>query len=122
MTFPIDCDTGPLSRLDELFSQIDLLPHLDEDLFRSKLAFYALLNFPVHSLAERLAEGASWDREAWARSRMMDRFSQRVPAQVSQEVNRVFLAVDQYIAAYNIRADRLLTRASTPPSSRRGRS
>jgi hypothetical protein len=115
VTFPIDCDTGPISRLEELFSEIDLLPHLDEDLFRSKLAFYALLNFPVHTLAERLTQGAAWDREAWARSRMMDRFSQRIPARVSQEVNRTFLACDQYIAAYNIRADRLLTPGFAAP-------
>jgi hypothetical protein len=109
VTFPIDCDTGPLSPLDELFSEIDLGPQLDESYFRSKLAFYALLNFPVHSLDERLRDGASWDREAWARSRMMDRFAQRIPAAVAQQLNRTFLAVDQYIAAYNIRADRLLT-------------
>lgn len=110
-TFPLDCDTGPLTRLDELLSSIDLLPHFEEDLFRSKVAFFVLLNFPLHTLKERLTEGAGWDRETWARSRMTDRFSLRLPAAVAQDLNRTFLAVDQYIAAYNIRADRLVSAA-----------
>ncbi|HVT61128.1 MAG TPA: hypothetical protein VHR45_22380 [Thermoanaerobaculia bacterium] len=106
---PLDLDTGPITPLDKLLAEVDLGPHLDDDLFRSRVPFYALLNFPVHTLGERLALGPHWDRESWARSRMMDRFAVRVPAPVQQEATRAFTAADQYIAAYNIRMDRLVT-------------
>ncbi|HEX9669520.1 MAG TPA: hypothetical protein VGC93_08560 [Thermoanaerobaculia bacterium] len=106
---PLDLDTGPVRRLDELLANLDLAAHVDEDLYRTKVAFLALLNFPVHSLEERLAQGPAWDRAAWARSRMMDRFSERMPASVLQEWTAATTRADQYIADYNVRLDRLVT-------------
>jgi hypothetical protein len=106
---PLELDTGPIPAVDNLFSAVDLAAHVDDDLYRSKVAFLALLNFPVHTLADRLERGDAWDRETWARSRMMDRFAQRVPAEVSQEISRAFTEADRYIADYNIRMDRLVT-------------
>jgi hypothetical protein len=105
---PIDLDTGEISPLDRLFADFDLAPHIDDDLFKTKVAFFALLNFPVHTLQERLDQGDGWDRETWARSRMMDRYSLRLPAAVAQEVARVGIAAEEYISSYNIRLDRLL--------------
>ncbi|HYU31929.1 MAG TPA: hypothetical protein VEW48_07180 [Thermoanaerobaculia bacterium] len=105
---PIDLDTGEISTLDRLFADLDLAPHIDEDLFKTKVAFFALLNYPVHTLQERLEQGDGWDRETWARSRMMDRFALRLPAAVAQEVTRVAIAAEHYISGYNIRLDRLL--------------
>ena len=109
LTFPVEVDTGELSPLDQLLANLDLAAHVNEDLFRTKVAFAALLNFPVHSLAERLEEGPSWDREAWARSRFLDGFRRRIPAVLSQEVTRAAMEVERYIAAYNVRLDRLVT-------------
>jgi hypothetical protein len=108
LTAPIDLDTGPLLAADRMLADLDLAAHVSEDLFATKTAFLALLNFPVHTLAERLREGAGWDRETWARSRLMDRFAARVPAAVHQEITRVSTAAEQYISGYNIRMDRLL--------------
>lgn len=108
LTWPIDVDTGPLTAADRLFAELNLAAHLDEDLFRTKIAFFALINFPVHTLAERLAEGPAWDRETWARSRLMDRFASRVPAAVQQEMTRVSMAVEQYVSGYNLRLDRII--------------
>jgi hypothetical protein len=105
---PIDLDTGELSPLDRLFADFDLAPHIDDDLFKTKVAFFALLNFPVHTLGERLEQGEGWDRETWARSRMMDRFALRLPAAVAQALTRVAIAAEEYISAYHIRLDRLL--------------
>jgi hypothetical protein len=105
---PIDVDTGEISPLDRLLADLDLAPHIDEDLFKTKTAFFALLNFPVHRLEERLEQGDGWDRETWARSRMMDRFAVRLPAAVAQEITRAGIAAEQYVSAYNIRLDRLL--------------
>lgn len=106
---PLELDTGPILPADRLLADMDLAAHVDEDLFRTKVAFLALLNFPVHTLAQRLGEGLGWDRETWARSRLMDRFAARVPAVVQQEVTRVMTAADQYVSSYNIRLDRLVT-------------
>ena len=110
LTWPIDVDTGrPLGTADRLLANLDLAAHVDEDLFRTRVAFLALLNFPVHTLAERLAEGPAWDRETWARSRLMDRFVLRVPATVQQEITRAQTAAEEYISSYNLRLDRLVT-------------
>ena len=111
LTLPIDTDTGPLSPVDLLLAEVDLAAHVDDDLFRSRVAFLALLNFPVHTLRERLEEGEGWDRETWARSRLMDRFALRVPAAVWQEGTRASVAAERYVTSYNIRVDRLVTPA-----------
>lgn len=107
LTTPLDLDTGPVSKLDALLAKLDLASHLSEDLFRSKVAHLALLNFPVHSLQERLAEGADWSRETWAQSRLMDRFALRIPAEVGKRITETLLEADQYVANYNIPMDRL---------------
>ena len=118
---PQDLDTGPVSELDRRLGDLDLFAHVDDDLFKTKAAFIALLNFPVHTLADRLKDGASWSRETWARSRMMDRWALRVPADVGQEVTRAFTAADQYIAGYYIRADKLLGEDGKPLGFPEGR-
>lgn len=104
---PLDLDTGPLSPFDELLGSVAIEDHVDDDLYRTKVAFAALLNFPVHTLSERRRLSEQWDRETWARSRMMDRFAERVPAEVTRRITAAFSAADQYIAAYDIRMDRL---------------
>jgi hypothetical protein len=105
---PQDLDTGPVSALDLKLGDLDLGAHVDEDLFRTKVAFFALLNYPVNTLTERLAEGSEWTRATWARSRMMDRWASRVPAEIAQEATKAFTEADQYIAGYNIQMSRLV--------------
>ena len=112
---PQDLDLGPVPAVDALLGTLDLAAHVDEDLFRTKAAFLALLNFPVHTLADRLAQGPRWDRTTWARSRMMDRWAQRVPAPVLQEITRAFTEADQYIARYYIRMGRLVVDDGSRP-------
>lgn len=107
---PLDTDTGPLGPLDLLFADFDLDSHVGPDLFRTKVAFLALLHFPVHSLEERLREGASWSREEWARSCLLDRFATRVPAELDQRVTAAMNAADLYVAEYVIHLDRVRTR------------
>ena len=109
LTTPLDLDTGEITRIDRLLGDLDVSNHLTDDLFDTKVAFFALLNFPIHTLGERLARGASWDRETWARSRMVDQFADRIPADVKAEMVKAFTAADAYIADYNIRLDRLIT-------------
>jgi hypothetical protein len=105
---PQDLDTGPVGALDLKLGDLDLAAHVDDDLFRTKVAFVALLNFPVNTLSERLADGGGWSRTTWARSRLMDRWAVRIPAEVAQQATQAFTAADQYIAGYNIQMSRLV--------------
>lgn len=112
---PLDLDVGPVSRVDELLANLDLGAHVGEDLFRTKVAFLALLNFPVRTLADYLRGGSSWDRATWARARMMDAFADRIPAAVVQDVTRATTANDQYIADYNIMMGNLVAPDGSRP-------
>jgi len=47
---PADLDTGPVAPFDETFAAWDPSAHVLDDLFDNKLAFIALLNFPLTSL------------------------------------------------------------------------
>ncbi len=107
---PLDTDTGPLGPLDLFFGDLDLESHVGPDLFRTKVAFLALLNFPVHRLEERLRDGDGWNRETWARSCLMDRFAMRVPAELDQAMTSAMNEAELYIAGYEILVDRLRTR------------
>jgi hypothetical protein len=80
-----------------------------EDLFAGKVAFVALLNFPLTTLEERLKEGPQWSRRAWAEARLTQRFSRRVPARVQQEIAKAMAAADLYIAEYNLWMHHVLT-------------
>ncbi|MBL8922547.1 MAG: hypothetical protein JNJ54_27090 [Myxococcaceae bacterium] len=99
---PTELDLGPLEKLDPLFAAWDPSAHLTDDLFSSKLAFVALLNFPLTTLDERLTRGPSWTRRQWAEARLTGRFSRRVPAEVQQGISASQAAADLYIAEYNV--------------------
>lgn len=116
LNLALEVDTGPIRTIDRLLGDLDLSNHLDDDLFGSKVAFLALLNFPIHRLEDRLAaEGAGWTRRDWAMSRLMDRFAVRLPASVLQGWTRVTNEAEQYIASYNLRLDRLVDAAGERP-------
>ncbi|MEW6433798.1 MAG: hypothetical protein AB1730_20000 [Myxococcota bacterium] len=99
---PTELDVGPLLKVDPLFAAYDPSAHLTEDLFASKLAFVALLNYPQTTLEQRLEDGPSWTRRQWAEARLTGRFARRVPAQVQQEITSAQAAADLYIAEYNL--------------------
>ncbi|MEW5742173.1 MAG: hypothetical protein AB1938_24875 [Myxococcota bacterium] len=99
---PTELDVGPLLKVDPLFAAYDPGAHLTEDLFASKLAFVALLNFPQTTLEQRVKDGPSWSRAQWAEARLTGRFARRVPAAVQQEITASQAAADLYIAEYNL--------------------
>lgn len=99
---PTELDVGPLEKIDPLFAAWDPSAHLTDDFFSSKLAFVALLNFPLTTLDERLAKGPNWTRRQWAEARLTGRYSRRVPADVQQGVTAAQAAADLYIAEYNV--------------------
>ncbi len=96
-----ELDLGPILPFDEAFAAYDPWAHYQDDFFENKLAFVALLNFPLTTLDERV-NGDNWTRRQWAEARLARRFSRRVPADVNLTFSRAVAASDAYIAAYNI--------------------
>ncbi|WP_206079371.1 hypothetical protein [Polyangium spumosum] len=102
LRFPTDTDTGPLFPLDPLLAGYEPAAHLYEDLFQSKIAFVALLNFPLSDLATKSAEGERWSRRRWAEDRLTGRFALRIPGAVAQDIARAGAEGDLYISDYNV--------------------
>ena len=97
-----EVDTGPMQPIDALLATYDPNAHVVDDLFASKVAFAALLNFPLTTLETRLRDGAAWDRRTWAEARLTGWFDTRVPSALAQAATAAEVAADQYIAGYNI--------------------
>jgi len=97
-----DLDLGPVLPFDELFAGYDPSAHVVDDFFNNKLAFVILLNFPLTTLQERLAQGPTWTRQQWAEVRLAETFSKRIPASVNLDVARAGSEADSYISQYNI--------------------
>jgi hypothetical protein len=112
---PTDLDLGPLIPLDPLLAAFDPSAHLSDDLFKTKIAFVALLNFPLVPLQTKLTEADSYNRRKWAELRLTDHFSTRIPAEIQQESSAVAAAAELYIAQYNIWMHHLLTPAGERP-------
>ncbi|MGQ0508388.1 MAG: hypothetical protein ACT4TC_24070 [Myxococcaceae bacterium] len=103
-----DLEIGPLLPVDPLLSGLDVTAHLTEDLFTSKIAFVALLNFPLTTLSERTEQGMGYSRQQWAEARLAGRFAFRIPAAVRQEIAKASATADLYIAQYNVWMHHLL--------------
>ena len=99
---PSDVDIGPSANVDARLAAFNASAHLTEDLFTSKIAFVALLNFPLTTLAERLTDGQKYTRRQWAEVRLASRFALRVPADVQQKQAEAASDAELYINSYNI--------------------
>ena len=104
-----DLDLGPMLSLDRRLSAYNPAAHLLDDFFANKIAFVALLNFPLSTLSEQLARGVGWTRRQWAEARLAENFSTRVPAEVSQRISAARSTADSYINDYNIHLHHVLT-------------
>jgi hypothetical protein len=93
---------------DELFAAYEPSAHFTDDFFRNKLAFVALLNFPLTTLEQRLAAGEGWTRRQWAEVRLAQAFSQRIPGEVNQAIAQAQADAELYIDDYNICMHHLL--------------
>jgi hypothetical protein len=105
----VHLEMGPMLPIDRRLGAYDPGAHVSEDLFANKIAFVALLNFPLTTLQERLEEGDDWTRRQWAETRLAQQFSTRVPAEVSQRISAAFSNADAYISDYNIYMHHVLT-------------
>src|SRR5256886_12847608 len=64
-----ELELGPQMDVDQTFAALDVSAHLPEDLFTSKLAFVALVNFPLPDLREMVSQAPRWSRKQWAQAR-----------------------------------------------------
>ena len=97
-----EVDTGPMQPIDGLLANYDPNAHVVSDLFKTKVAFAALLNFPLTTLDMRLRDGGTYDRRTWAEVRLTGKFDTRIPSALAQAATAAEVAADQYIAGYNI--------------------
>ncbi len=102
-------DIGPMLPLDKRLAGYNPAAHLADDFFANKIAFSALLNFPLFNLEERLALGDEWSRRQWAEARLAEQFSSRVPAEVSLGISAAAATADTYINVYNLYLHHVLT-------------
>src|SRR6266404_2313659 len=97
-----ELELGPQMEVDQIFASLDVSAHLPEDLFSSRLAFIALLNFPQPDLQEMVAEGPRWSRQQWAVARLTRRFAVRPSGAALQAVAKATAEAEAYIAGYNV--------------------
>lgn len=95
-----EVDTGPIAPVEPLLAAFDPGAHVTEDLFKSKVAFAALLNFPLTKLADRIRDGESYTRRQWAEVRLTSKFDTRIPGALLAAKSATDAAADQYIAGY----------------------
>ena len=98
----VDLDIGPILPFDEMFAGYNPSAHIEDDFFKNKIAFTALLNFPIVTLDEQLTGGTQWTRRQWAESKLTQRFSRRVPSEVELVNAQTSSEARNYIAQYNI--------------------
>ena len=97
-----EVEAAPMLPVDALLAAYDPSAHVTEDLFTSKVAFAALLNFPLTRLDDRLRDGARYTRREWAEVRLTGRFDTRVPSALAQAAIAAETAADRYVAGYNL--------------------
>jgi hypothetical protein len=102
MRWDTDVDTGAQLPVDSLFAAFDPGAHVVEDMFATKVAFVALLNFPLTTLADRMRDGERWTRRQWAEAKLTGRFDTRIPGAVAAQITAAGAAADEYIAGYNL--------------------
>ncbi len=98
----IQLDIGPNLPIDYMFAEFSPETHLYEDLFKTKIAFVILLNFPIYSLEEKIELAPNWTRLDWAKARLADLFISRVPSEAQQKALKAYVSADDYISNYNI--------------------
>ena len=83
-----EVESGPMLPVDRLLAGYDPGAHVIEDMFATKVAFAALLNFPLTKLEDRLRDGDSYTRRMWAEVRLTGRFDTRIPGDIVQRLHR----------------------------------
>ena len=101
-------DTGPVLPVDYLLANFSLASHVEDDLYKTKIAFFVLLNYEVKTLDNLIKSGNNWSRQKWAEVRLAQSFTSRVPSEIAQKHYETYVKADDYISNYNIYMHNLL--------------
>jgi len=101
-------DTGPVLPVDYLLANFSLASHVEDDLYKTKIAFFVLLNYEVKTLDDLIKSGNNWSRQKWAEIRLAQSFTSRVPSDIAQKRYETYVKADDYISNYNIYMHNLL--------------
>jgi len=104
-----EVDTGAQLPVDSLLAAFDPGAHVTEDLFNAKVAFAALLNFPLTTLESKLKDGEGWTRRQWAESKLTGRFDTRIPGNISAQISAAAAAAALFATAAIAQAASVLT-------------
>ena len=110
----LDEDRGELTELDRYFSNLNLANHLDDDMFKTKLAFVVLLNFPLRKLDEIIKNMNKYSRKEWAEIRLAQKFISRIPSEISQKITDVYSKASEYVYSYNIDLSKVYDKDEKP--------
>jgi len=91
--------------IDDLLAQFSPAPDLREELYRSKLAFVALLNFPAVPFAEIFRDGATWPVEQWAAVRTANAVAYRLPRQLDDQARVAHQRAQEFYYNFHIPID-----------------
>ncbi len=114
LNWPLHVDTGPKLEIDNLFASYDVFAHVIDDMFTTRLAFVALLNFPLATLEEKSAWGHEWTRRHWAEVRLAENFADRIPGDVKQQRTAAYTAAEDYVYSYFIPLGRVRDETGAP--------
>ena len=101
--FPQHVVGDTVLNVDNMFAAYDPTSHFTDDMFETKIAFVALLNFPIYTLDEKNELGKNWTRQQWAYARMADWFTARVPASLNAAFVKCNSEAGTYIETYDIK-------------------
>ncbi|MCB0328628.1 MAG: hypothetical protein KDD70_03160 [Bdellovibrionales bacterium] len=99
---PLETSHAEFLAIDRLFAGYRLGVHLVEDLYVSKVAFAVLLNFPLFSLEEKLKFGSGWSSEEWARCRLADMVSVRIPRALLQSRLHQAVRAEEFVESLTV--------------------
>jgi len=102
LSMPVELEMGKQYKIDNLFAEYSPFAHFQDDMFKNKIAFVCLLNFPISSLDEKIENAENWSRREWAQARLAELFETRPPASVEQARAKAYVQADDYIANYNV--------------------
>lgn len=97
-----DLDAYDDPGIDDLLYAFTPAPDLAEELYRSKLAFVVLLNFPRRTVQQKLDDGPSWNEEEWTRVRVADAVPRRLPKAINDRAREVHTQAQKFVADFHV--------------------
>jgi hypothetical protein len=103
-----DVRTDSVAGVDDVLARFDPAPDLSDQLYRQKVGFLALLNFPRSDLPEMLREGGAWSVDRWAESRLAQSFGPRIPTALSERARRVGHEASVFVSGFHVPVETLV--------------